>query len=126
MQALSPGTSPPPVRMPSRMIALLAKPDLRTRTRPAGLPRLLSRNRDRFSIVRPSGGMVPYQVSAAGHGKAPMGDVTVEEELLAANAAFYAAFNAKDAAAMDAVWSSRTDASCIHPGWNLLSGREAV
>lgn len=52
--------------------------------------------------------------------------VQTEDELLAANSAFYAAFNAKDAAAMEAVWSSRQEASCIHPGWNLLSGREAV
>lgn len=55
-----------------------------------------------------------------------MGDVTADDELLAANAAFYAAFNAKDAAAMDAIWSVRADASCIHPGWNLLSGRDLV
>jgi ketosteroid isomerase-like protein len=49
-----------------------------------------------------------------------------EDEALAANSAFYAAFNAKHAAAMDAVWSGRPDLTCIHPGWNLLSGREAV
>ncbi len=42
-----------------------------------------------------------------------------------ANEAFYRAFNQKDVAAMDAVWS-RGEVTCIHPGWNLLQGREAV
>lgn len=48
------------------------------------------------------------------------------EEVQAANEAFYAAFNAKDADAMEAVWARRLPVSCIHPGWNVLSGREAV
>jgi ketosteroid isomerase-like protein len=48
------------------------------------------------------------------------------EAVLAANEAFYASFNQKDGDAMDAVWSSRDDITCIHPGWNVLRGREAV
>jgi ketosteroid isomerase-like protein len=48
------------------------------------------------------------------------------EAVLAANDAFYHAFNEKDIEAMDAVWSASPDVACIHPGWNLLLGREAV
>jgi ketosteroid isomerase-like protein len=49
-----------------------------------------------------------------------------EESVLAANAAFYAAFAAKDVAAMTAVWAQRAPVACIHPGWPALRGREAV
>lgn len=52
--------------------------------------------------------------------------MTDEDGVLAANAAFYAAFNGRDMAAMDALWSADEAVSCIHPGWNVLSGREAV
>jgi len=52
-----------------------------------------------------------------------MGD---EERVLAANAAFYDAFAAKDPAAMTAVWARRAPLACIHPGWHALRGREAV
>jgi ketosteroid isomerase-like protein len=45
---------------------------------------------------------------------------------LAANDAFYRAFNQKDMAAMERVWVSTPDITCIHPGWNLLRGRDAV
>lgn len=49
-----------------------------------------------------------------------------EAAVLAANAAFYAAFATKDYAAMAALWSADAAVSCIHPGWNVLSGRETV
>lgn len=49
-----------------------------------------------------------------------------DEEVLAANAAFYAAFAGRDFAAMDRLWARTSAVSCVHPGWNLLSGREAV
>lgn len=51
---------------------------------------------------------------------------TQEQRVLEANEAFYASFNHKDMAAMERIWSARPDVSCIHPGWNVLSGREAV
>jgi ketosteroid isomerase-like protein len=50
------------------------------------------------------------------------GDVDV----LDANAAFYRAFNTKDYVAMDAIWAIATPATCVHPGWFLLEGRELV
>ena len=53
-------------------------------------------------------------------------DETAEAAVLASNAAFYDAFNAKDLAAMDRVWSARDDVTCVHPGWNPLEGRDAV
>lgn len=49
-----------------------------------------------------------------------------DEAVLAANEAFYRAFNQKDVEAMEGVWSSTDDIGCIHPGWNLIKGREAV
>jgi ketosteroid isomerase-like protein len=49
-----------------------------------------------------------------------------EEDVLAANEAFYRAFNQKDPAAMDAIWARSAPVACIHPGWNVLVGREPV
>lgn len=43
-----------------------------------------------------------------------------------ANEAFYLAFEAKDFAAMDHLWSHDHDVICIHPGWPALIGRKAV
>ncbi|MCU0838929.1 MAG: nuclear transport factor 2 family protein [Rhodospirillales bacterium] len=43
-----------------------------------------------------------------------------------ANEAFYAAFAARDIAAMNAVWSRRDDVTCIHPGWPPVVGHAAV
>jgi ketosteroid isomerase-like protein len=48
------------------------------------------------------------------------------EQVLAANEAFYAAFNQKDVAAMERAWSHQEHITCIHPGWNLLRGRDEV
>ncbi len=46
--------------------------------------------------------------------------------VLFANEAFYQAFADRDLAAMDSVWSREAPVTCIHPGWNPLSGRDAV
>lgn len=51
---------------------------------------------------------------------------TPEAEVLAANQAFYDAFSHHDVAAMEAVWSHRTDLACIHPGWEAIVGRREV
>ncbi len=48
------------------------------------------------------------------------------ESVLAANEAFYRAFNQKDLDAMDDAWAKSDDISCVHPGWNVLQGRDAV
>lgn len=47
-------------------------------------------------------------------------------EVLAANAAFYAAFARRDAAAMDDLWAREAKVACLHPGWEPLLGRDAV
>ncbi|CCD99141.1 conserved hypothetical protein [Bradyrhizobium sp. STM 3809] len=49
-----------------------------------------------------------------------------ESQILAANAAFYAAFAAGDFAALAALWADRDGISCIHPGWPAIVGRAAV
>jgi ketosteroid isomerase-like protein len=49
-----------------------------------------------------------------------------EQRILAANEAFYAAFAARDVAAMEALWARRAAVACIHPGWQPLRGRDAV
>ncbi|MDZ7727766.1 MAG: nuclear transport factor 2 family protein [Dehalococcoidia bacterium] len=50
----------------------------------------------------------------------------MEQEVLAANDAFYRAFNERDLEAMDALWAQTVSVSCIHPGWNRITGRETV
>jgi SnoaL-like domain len=52
--------------------------------------------------------------------------VSSEDDVLAANERFYQAFNLKDADLMDAVWASERAISCVHPGWNVLEGRQDV
>ena len=43
-----------------------------------------------------------------------------------ANEAFYLAFEAKDIDAMTHLWSERREVICLHPGWPVLLGRDAV
>ena|SRR2546430_1338469 len=49
-----------------------------------------------------------------------------ERELLEANQRFYAAFAARDAAAMEALWAREVELVCLHPGWEPLLGRDPV
>lgn len=48
------------------------------------------------------------------------------ETVLSTNEAFYDAFGAGDMDAMGAIWSKDSPITCLHPGWDPLSGREAV
>ena len=48
------------------------------------------------------------------------------DEVVAANAELYAAFEEGDVDRMEAVWDDADDVSCIHPGWPLLRGRARV
>ena len=43
-----------------------------------------------------------------------------------ANARFYQAFETLDLARMDLVWSHGEHVTCVHPGWSLLVGWDAV
>lgn len=48
------------------------------------------------------------------------------QAVLAANQAFYRAFEKKDIEAMGAVWSKGTGSLCIHPGRSVLRGWETI
>jgi ketosteroid isomerase-like protein len=48
-----------------------------------------------------------------------------EAAILAANAAYYRAFTSADFAAMCRIWAD-DNVSCIHPGWPVLLGRQAI
>lgn len=49
-----------------------------------------------------------------------------EEAVLAANQAFYDAFGAGDAAAMDALWARHAPVACTHPGWTAMTDRVRI
>ena len=49
-----------------------------------------------------------------------------KQELLAANEAFYRAFEKQDIEAMSEVWSKGTASFCIHPGRNALQGWDEI
>ncbi len=44
----------------------------------------------------------------------------------AANLAFYDAFTQLDLDAMSKLWAKRAPVTCVHPGWDLVLGYEAV
>jgi len=52
--------------------------------------------------------------------------VSDDAEVVEANARFYRAFEALDIAEMDRVWAHGEHVKCVHPGWPLLTGWEAV
>ena len=49
-----------------------------------------------------------------------------DDAIIAANAAFYAAFASGDFAALAGLWADEDTISCIHPGWPAIVGRSAV
>ena len=51
---------------------------------------------------------------------------TLEEAVRAANQRFYAAFESRDIAEMEAVWAHDDSIECVHPGWELLFGWEEI
>ncbi len=52
--------------------------------------------------------------------------MTESAKVLFANEAFYQAFRDRDIAAMGAVWAETLPVACLHPGWQLLTGRAEV
>lgn len=48
------------------------------------------------------------------------------DEVEDANARFYRAFETLDIAEMDGVWAHGEHVRCVHPGWPLLCGWDAV
>lgn len=51
--------------------------------------------------------------------------MTETDAVLAANAAYYRAFEVGDFAEMSAIWAP-DEVSCIHPGWPVLIGRQVI
>lgn len=52
--------------------------------------------------------------------------MSIEDDVIAANEAFYRAFASADYGAMQAIWTMGPAASCIHPGWPPVHGRDKV
>ncbi len=48
------------------------------------------------------------------------------EEILKVNALFYKALGTRDLELMERVWIQDSRAKCIHPGWTVLRGWEAI
>jgi hypothetical protein len=53
-------------------------------------------------------------------------DDPIVAAVLAANQRFYDAHEQRDIVAMTAVWEQSDRVACIHPGWPILRGEEAV
>jgi len=51
---------------------------------------------------------------------------SVEEDVLAANEAFYEVFASQDFEAMDELWADQHPVACVHPGWPALRTRDEV
>ncbi len=47
-------------------------------------------------------------------------------DVLEANESFYRAVQERDPDAMDALWAEDHPVACIHPGWDVLDGRDDV
>lgn len=47
-------------------------------------------------------------------------------EVLSTNEKFYQAINHGDLESMEEVWLKRPEAKCVHPGWPMLYGWEAI
>ena len=48
------------------------------------------------------------------------------DEIEGANTRFYQAFETLDLAQMDRVWAHGEHVKCVHPGWPILVGWDAV
>jgi ketosteroid isomerase-like protein len=48
------------------------------------------------------------------------------EDVVKVNEAFYAALESGDLALMEKVWFKDSRAKCVHPGWPMLLGWEAI
>ena len=52
--------------------------------------------------------------------------LNLERTVLEANLSFYEAIASHDLTAMEQIWASAVEVVCIHPGWQVLYGREQV
>jgi len=51
--------------------------------------------------------------------------MSAQDDILAANAAYYEAFASADLEKMQRIWADH-DVSCVHPGWPVLVGHSAI
>lgn len=49
-----------------------------------------------------------------------------EEQVRATNEAFYRAFRERDIDAMDSIWAHTVPVACMHPGMDVVRGRQEV
>lgn len=63
---------------------------------------------------------------ASGGGTSVASIVDELDSLLAANRAFYDAFETRNLDAMSELWSHDDDVACTHPGWSTLHGWGSV
>ena len=77
------------------------------------------------SVGSVAGGAMNPMVTCAHDGprRVPVSDADDVDE---ANARFYRAFETLDITEMDQVWVHGEHARCVHPGWPLLCGWDAV
>jgi ketosteroid isomerase-like protein len=52
--------------------------------------------------------------------------MTRKDALLYQNARFYEAFERSSIEMMEDIWSGSSAVRCIHPGWSVVEGRQAV
>lgn len=73
-------------------------------------------------------GKIAYDRGFTNVAEIPLGFfcMTDTDAIIAANAAFYAAFSAGTVEELAQLWMDDDDISCIHPGWPAIIGRAAV
>jgi len=101
----------------------LQKPSGAFSTNSAG--KVLPAHRDKCKAHRRRSGFLAIAALRSGALAVSSCAMTDEDRLLAANAAFYRAFGARDLEAMDMLWAPE-QVSCVHPGWPALLTRAAV
>jgi ketosteroid isomerase-like protein len=52
--------------------------------------------------------------------------MSVEQKVLEINENFYQAFNRGDLNLMQSVWANKDEVVCIHPGWEVIRGIDAI
>jgi hypothetical protein len=72
-----------------------------------------------------SGKLEPFSRLISAGNSCTSQSMSDEAAILAANAAYYRAFTSADFAAMSRIWAD-DNVSCIHPGWLVLLGRQAI
>jgi len=55
-----------------------------------------------------------------------MPDEKMKADILAVNTAFYQALESMDLVAMADIWMHSVDAVCVHPGWEIITGWDAI